>query len=154
MAPGICDMLGAASAPRPIPLKSASSLLLRLLLCASLVLNGIGSAAAGAWVAAVDSAGVPVSGGEHLSPGCGHAPADGDTPHAGDTSDLHALHGSGHGEGDCLDACLDMCVHQCQALPGPLPALHVPQHADPLAPHAERRAPSPHPASLIRPPIA
>lgn len=148
-------MLAAASALRTMPLKSVSSLILRLLLCATLVLNGIGAAAAGAWAAAasVDGAAVPALGAEGVT-GCGHeATGDGTSP-PGDASGMHAAHGGGHGEGECLETCLDMCVHQCQALPGPLPGLHLSGHAEALAPHAERRPPSPRPALLIRPPIA
>ncbi|MBP6799293.1 MAG: CopL family metal-binding regulatory protein [Luteimonas sp.] len=135
-----------------------SALLLRLLLCLSLMLNGIGTATANARMAAMDAHGAagmahpsqpaepqpaepqaaPADGGD-----CAHHPAEAAPPQP-----------MPHDDDDCLQSCLAMCLHHCHAVPGLALSLVLPRFAQEPAQRElpERRTPpSPPP---VRPPIA
>lgn len=142
---------------------TVSSLLLRLLLCASLLSNGIGSAtaatrmavqqaqAAGPAAAAVEATRTAGTATSH----CGHGDADDavDAPAAAPAGTAH--HGGmAPGDGDCAQRCLDLCMPHSYVPPGfraPLAAPGV--AAQPVRPDVTglRSPPSPPP---VRPPIA
>ncbi len=147
-------MLGPVHRP-PRAADPVSALLLRLLLCLSLMLNGIGTATANARMAAMDAHGA--AGMAHPSPpaepqdaladagDCAHHPAEAaqpqpqPMPHDGD---------------DCTQSCLAMCLHHCHAVPGLALSLVPPGFAQEPAQRelpAPRSPPSPPP---VRPPIA
>lgn len=126
--------------------------LLRLLLCASLLINGIGSAMASAHVAL--AMGAPA---QHATDADAHAAAGVDCPHAATpAADMPADHGhhAGTGDVDCVELCLDICLQHAHALQpavegaGPLPPATSPRVEARPAPAS--RAPFP----PTRPPIA
>ncbi|MCD9032427.1 CopL family metal-binding regulatory protein [Luteimonas sp. Y-2-2-4F] len=126
--------------------------LLRLLLCASLLINGIGSAMASAHVAL--AMGAPA---QHAASTDPHAAAEADCPHAAAAStDDPADHGhhAGGGDVDCVELCLHICLQHAHALQpavdgaGPLPHASRPRVEARTAPAS--RAPFP----PTRPPIA
>jgi hypothetical protein len=133
------------------------SLFLRLLLCATLLLNGMGSAMASAHLAAMglETEAVAMTDAAPMA-------AD-DCPHAGRqdaaTHDGTAAHARGAdaapdtADADCVQRCLDLCMQQCQALIGGLAAIGASlPGAGVLAMDASGQAsPLPHP--LLRPPI-
>ncbi len=88
--------------------------LIRILLCASLLLNGIGPAAASVRMAA---------GAPHAATGSATAPAASDCDHAvpGDAAlPTPASHHADmtHGDDECLQSCMELCRHHCQAVFG------------------------------------
>lgn len=140
-------------------------LLPRLLLCAILLLNGIGSAVASTHVAlAAWAGGVPVTATHRTGPASDTPAAD--CPHtAGQTTAAdapaaaaHAAHAAegaaGTGDAECLKLCLEICLQQCQAmlatgLAGPPP---VPRTVLPVDRAAAPAADAAYPP--LRPPIA
>lgn len=117
---------------RPHAPQAASLLrkLLQLLLCASVLLNGVAAATASVRVAAMAlDAAVPVA--TAADPDC-HDLATGASHEAGmhmthaavSAADIH----SGHGQQECLQFCMDICMQHCQALFG--------GHALPSSPQA------------------
>lgn len=139
--------------------------LFRLLLCAMLVLNGIGSAVAGTRMAVMSHhdagsaphAAMPMA--TSSTPVMDHASADALSDCADHASNAAANtvdmpQDAPHGDGDCLQACIAMCMHHCHAMPVFNLSLAVAVLAPPplqrdVAGH--RFVPSPPP---IRPPIA
>jgi hypothetical protein len=141
------------------------SLFLRLLLCAALLFNGMGSAMASAHLAMM---------GLHAEATTAvraeAQAADGECPHAARTA--VAGHGDGsdradHGDrshaaamppasvdADCFERCLDLCMQHCQAVIGAIAAIAAPlPGAGVLVPVVVgQTSPLPHP--LLRPPIA
>lgn len=94
--------------------------LIRILLCASLLLNGIGSAAASARMAMADmrmaapaaaAAGAPAA---SSTGDCGHAVADGRSLPAPASPSADGA----HDDDECLRSCMELCRHPCQALFG------------------------------------
>lgn len=125
------------------------SFLLRLLLCTTLLLNGMGASVASAHIALMDlqqaaATAAMMEGGED----CPHAAAMADTMHG-----AHAEH-AGKAEGDCLERCLDLCLQHCHAVlaavqfppPAPAPGLL------PLRAHAPPASAAQYPP--LRPPIS
>lgn len=141
------------------------SLFLRLLLCAALLFNGMGSAMASAHLAAMElqadattavPAEPPAAAGD-----CPHAArmaaaAHGDGSEHGDRSDRSpaAAMPQASADADCYERCLDLCMQHCQALIGTVAAITAPlSGAGVLVPvTAGQASPLPHP--LLRPPIA
>ncbi|WP_024892003.1 CopL family metal-binding regulatory protein [Luteimonas huabeiensis] len=124
--------------------------LLRLLLCASLLINGLGSAVASAHVALASEALA-----RSAATADAHAPAGTDCPHAAAAADAPADPGgpAGAGEVDCIERCLDLCLQHAPLAPappraGPLPPASTLRGQDRPAPAS--RAPFP----PTRPPIA
>ncbi len=130
-----------------------SALLLRLLLCLSLMLNGIGTATANARMAAMDA---------HGAAGMAH-PAQPAEPQAAPADDGDCAHHPAdaapsqpmpHEDGGCLQSCLAMCLHHCHAVPGFALSVVLPRFAQEPAQRElpqRRTPPSPPP---VRPPIA
>jgi hypothetical protein len=133
------------------------SLLLRLLLCATLLLNGTGSAMASAHLAVMGlqaEAAAMTDAAPMAADDCPHAARqDAATP------DGTAAHGKvldatpDVADADCFQRCLDLCMQQCQALIGGVAAIGASlPGAGVLAMVASGQAsPLPHP--LLRPPI-
>lgn len=138
-----------ARAHAPLPLKPVSTVLLRLLLCASLVLNGIGSAAAGTWTPLVSGSGAAAEIGGHGATDCAHTGA---ISQSLSTSDGAHTHQEDAGK-DCLKLCIEKCMQLGHALPVPHTQLSALNHRAALGPLNVHRTPSPDPGLLIRPPI-
>ncbi|TKS54990.1 CopL family metal-binding regulatory protein [Luteimonas yindakuii] len=125
-------------------------LLLRLFLCITLLLNGIGSGMASVHVQLGALAGDAVA--EAMA-----SAADPDCPHAGGAvpSPAPALHPAapGPGDTDCLKLCMDLSLQPAQALatpPGLLPAAQPPDAPAMRATAGVASAARPPP---LRPPI-
>lgn len=125
----------------------ALPVLTRLLLCLCLLLNGIGTATAGARMAAMElqgaQAAMPAAAVAVETDCAGHAAA---TPTLPDTPP--------HDDSQCLAACLAMCLQHGQAVPVRIALLLAPGFVlPPAAPllASPRIAPAPPP---VRPPIA
>lgn len=130
--------------------------LLRLLLCLSLMLNGIGTATANARMAAMEVNGTagmahPAHPSQPAEPPA--APAnDGDCAHhRADTAPPAPMP---HDDSDCLQSCLAMCLHNCYAVPGLSLSLILARFVQEPAQRElpERRTPPAPPP--VRPPIA
>lgn len=141
----------------PIQPIRVKALVLRLLLCATLLFNGMASAFASAHVAMMAfHDGAVAEAAQAEDPGM-----DVDCPHAAmqaaaaQANPPDAAPASPAGvETDCLQQCIDLCLQHCQALITAMPAAATPPHAAsvPMPARAGQAAPMRHP--LLRPPIA
>ncbi|TDK25060.1 CopL family metal-binding regulatory protein [Luteimonas aestuarii] len=133
------------------------SLVLRLLLCATLLFNGMASAVASAHVAmmALDAGAMAEAAqpeGHDMGVDCPHAAMQAAATQA---SPSHAAPASPAGvDTDCLQQCIDVCLQHCQAMITAMPAVATAPHAAavPMPAPAGQAAPMRHP--LLRPPIA
>ncbi|MGO3127548.1 MAG: CopL family metal-binding regulatory protein [Luteimonas sp.] len=127
-------------------------LLFRLLLCVTLLLNGIGSGMASVHVAMMDMSAGPA----HTTPvtaadgGCPHA-AGARTDGAHDDRDAPAPAAD---DGDCLKLCAGICLQHCHVLPmAHAPATTAAVQLAPVPP-LSAGPPSVRANPLLRPPIA
>lgn len=142
----------AASASESRPPTTVRPFLLRLLLCVTLLLNGIGAGMASVHVAMMDMPSGP-------TPAMQVEPAGADCPHAG-AARAAATHDDPHpaapgaDDSDCLELCMGICMQQCHVL-SIASASAMPMAAQ-LAPVPPLVAgpPSVRPHPLLRPPIA
>lgn len=126
----------------------ALPVLTRLLLCLCLLLNGIGSAAAGARMAAME-----LQGAQAATTAQADAPETDCAGHAA-TPPPPRPDAPPHGDSQCRAACLAMCLQHAQAVPVRIAVLLAPGFAPPPAAPllvSPRIAPAPPP---VRPPIA
>ncbi|MCD9006218.1 CopL family metal-binding regulatory protein [Luteimonas sp. XNQY3] len=127
-------------------------LLFRLLLCVTLLLNGIGSGMASVHVAIMEMSAGPVL-------ALSVEPAVADCPHAG-AARADATHGDRHpaapdaDDSDCMKLCVGICMQHCHVLPMALAsATPVPAQLAPVTP-LSAGPPSVRPHPLLRPPIS
>lgn len=129
--------------------------LLRLLLCLSLMLNGIGTATASARMAAMESHGAAGVAQPQVEPQAAVADAGECPHHAAEAAQPQAPDPRmPHDDGECLQSCLAMCLQHCHAVPGVATALALSAFAQEPA---QREFPAPRTPSSpppVRPPIA
>lgn len=131
--------------------------LLRLLLCLSLMLNGIGTATANARMAAMEAHGD--AGATHLpqpaEPQAALADTDDCAHHAAEAAQpLSPEPHAPHDDGGCLPSCLAMCLQHCHAVPGFAVSLILPGFAQEPTRRDFPALRTPAPPPPVRPPIA